>query len=222
MTFSPEWNLAFRANSHLSVWPWSDLVAYVHRYAKPTLGYRRVLELGCGVGANVPLFLKLGVDYFAIEGSEDAVRRLHQAYPELKDRVVVGDFTRDLVFEGPFDLVVDRSAMTHNTTSSIRDGLRMAFDRLRAGGKLFGIDWFSTEYPDASWGDPLDSHTRTNIPAGQFSGIGAVHFSDRDHIADLLSGAGFVLERLEHKKTELAFPAPGQRCGWWNFVASRP
>lgn len=197
-------------------------MSYVNRYAKPAQGYRRVLELGCGVGANVPLFLKLGVDYFAIEGSEAAVRMLHQAYPDLSDRIVVGDFTRDLAFDGVFDLVVDRSAITHNTTASIREVLRMVFDRLRPGGKLLGIDWFSTEYPDALWGEALDSHTRTNIQAGQFVGIGAVHFSDQNHVADLLSAAGFVLERLEHKRTELVFPAPGQRCGWWNFVASRP
>src|SRR5579859_3623240 len=100
MTFSPEWNRAFLANTHMSAWPWSDLVSYVNRYAKPAQGYRRVLELGCGVGANVPLFLRLGVDYFAIEGSEAAVEMLGQAYPDLKDRVIVGDFTRDLVFEG--------------------------------------------------------------------------------------------------------------------------
>ena len=222
MTFSSEWNCAFLANTHLSVWPWSDLVSYVNRYAKPAQGYQRVLELGCGVGANVPLFLKLGMDYFAIEGSEDAVRRLHQAYPDLNDRVVVGDFTRGLAFDGQFDLVVDRSAITHNTTASIREVLRMVFDRIRPGGKLFGIDWFSTEYPDALRGDALDSHTRTNLPAGQFAGIGAAHFSDQDHIIDLLSAAGFILERLEHKRAEIVFPDPNQRCGWWNFVALRP
>lgn len=222
MTFSPEWNRAFLANTHLSVWPWSDLVSYVNRYAKPAQGYRRVLELGCGVGANVPLFLKLGVDYFAIEGSEAAVRMLHQAYPDLSDRIVVGDFTRELAFDGLFDLVVDRSAITHNTTASIRDVLSMVFDRLRPGGKLLGIDWFSTEYPDALRGDALDSHTRTNLPSGQFAGIGTVHFSDQEHVIGLLSDAGFVLERLEHKRTELAFPEPNQRCGWWSFVASRP
>jgi SAM-dependent methyltransferase len=221
VTFSREWNRAFLANTHLSVWPWSDLVSYVNRYAKPAQGYRRVLELGCGVGANVPLFLKLGVDYFAIEGSEAAVEMLHRSYPDLKDRIIVGDFTRDLAFEGPFDLVVDRSAITHNTTAAMCDVLRMVFDRLRPGGKLLGIDWFSTEYDDARQGDALDSHTRSNL-SGQFSGIGAVHFSDQEHIADLLKGAGFILERLERKRTEVVLPGPSQRCGWWNFVAVKP
>jgi SAM-dependent methyltransferase len=222
LTFSLEWNRAFLANTHLSVWPWSDLVSYVNRYAKPEQGFWRVLELGCGVGANVPLFLKLGVNYFAIEGSEAAVKMMHLAYPDLAERIVVGDFTQGIAFPGPFDLVVDRSAITHNTTESISKALGIVFSRLRPGGKFLGIDWFSTDYPEAQCGDALDTHTRANFSSGQFAGIGAVHFSDKTHIVDLLTGAGFVLERLEHKQSEVVFPKPSPGCGWWNFVAVKP
>jgi SAM-dependent methyltransferase len=220
--YSKEWDRAFEANTHISLWPWSDLVSYVHRYAKPDSGYRRVLELGCGVGANIPLFLKLGVDYAAIEGSEAAVRRLHQAYPELADRIIVGDFTQAIPFRGPFDLIVDRSAITHNTTEAISRALGMAFDLLRSGGKLLGINWFSTDHPDAQSGNALDSHTKTDLTTGQFAGIGAVHFSDKDHIVGLLTAAGFILDRLEHKRTEIVVPTSTGPLGWWNFVAVKP
>ena len=51
MTFSPAWDRAFEASTHISVWPWSDLVSYVNRYAKAANGYQRVVELGCGPGS---------------------------------------------------------------------------------------------------------------------------------------------------------------------------
>ena len=46
MPFSPEWDALFRAGRNVGEWPWSDVVSLVYRYAKPSDGYRRVLELG--------------------------------------------------------------------------------------------------------------------------------------------------------------------------------
>ncbi len=219
MTFSPQWDDVYRQARHLSTWPWSDLVSYVYRYARPDDGYRRVLECGCGAGANIPFFVKLGVDYFGIEGSPHIVARLHQAFPDLKDRIVAGDFTEAIPFDGTFDLVVDRSSITHNDTSAIRRTLSMLNTRLRAGGKLIGIDWFSTEHSSAQLGDALDPWTRANIASGGFRGTGVAHFSDQDHLVDLLEGGGFEIKRLEHKRVDSIVPEGGGRVATWNFVA---
>lgn len=222
MTFSPEWDATYRDSKHLSTWPWSDLVSYVHRYARPADGYRCVLECGCGAGANIPFFVNLGTDYFAIEGSGSIVARLHERFPGLKDRIVVGDFTQAIPFTETFDLIVDRGALTHNTTPAIRRALSIIFDRVRPGGKLIGIDWFSMEHSDAEFGDALDPWTRTNIRTGQFSGVGMVHFSDRGHLHELLHGSGFEIERLEHKLVDTVVPEGNNRFAAWNFVAVKP
>lgn len=220
MTFSQEWEDLFRANSHISVWPWSDLVSYVSRHARPAEDYARVLELGCGVGANIPFFLKRGSDYNAVEGSASATELVRKTYPMLADNILCGDFTRDLP-PGPFDLVVDRAATAHNATQAIAQTLAMVHARLRPGGKLVGIDWFSTEHEGFTLGKPVDSHTRRDIESGSLSGLGEVHFFDRRHLTEMLTGAGFLVEFLEHKQNELF--GTGERCrAWWNFVASRP
>src|SRR5579859_6646955 len=98
MAFSKEWDERFRTNKNISVWPWSDLVSYVNRYAKPADGFKRVFEVGCGAGANIPFFLNSDVDYVAMEGSSSVVARLHEKYPALKERIVVGDFTQAVPF----------------------------------------------------------------------------------------------------------------------------
>jgi hypothetical protein len=92
---------------------------------------------------------------------------------------------------------------------------------LRPAGKLIGIDWLSNAHQDACRGDVVDEHTRTNIRAGHLAGLGAAHFSDEAHLRQLLAGAGFKLERLEHKVTQVAEPA-AERLAWWNFVAVKP
>jgi SAM-dependent methyltransferase len=221
MTFSAAWDRAFQARTHISVWPWSDLVSYVNRYAKAADGYQRVVELGCGVGANIPFFLRSGFDYCAVEGSQAAVAKLHEAYPELREKVVVGDFTQSIPFAGPFDLAIDRGALTCNSTDSVLHSLGMIFERLRAGGKLLSLDWFATDHQDARAGDELDSHTRTNLSSGLLAGLGPIHFSDQAHLTDLLGSAGFRIDRLEHKVSEVTFPE-ASKLAWWHVVATKP
>jgi SAM-dependent methyltransferase len=220
MGFSTEWDDRYRANTQMSTWPWSDLVSYVNRYAAPRSASCKVLELGCGAGANIPFFRHLGVDYYAIEGSEFIVRRLWEAFPDYKAKIVTGDFTEDIPFDGPFDLVVDRSSLTHATTSGIRNALQMIRVRLSPGGKFIGIDWFSTLHSDSQKGTPReDENTRADMTQGQFAGIGSVHFSDREHLIDLFSG--FQMQVMEHKVVRKEIPRDEHVFASWNFVAAK-
>src|SRR5207244_611872 len=106
--------------------------------AKPLERPLRILEIGCGAGANIPFFLAVKADYYAIEGSATVVGQLHERYPELKTRIVAGDFTKDIPFDGPFDVAVDRSSLTHNDTPSIRRCLKQVREKLKEGGLYIG------------------------------------------------------------------------------------
>ena len=37
MGFSSEWEQRYAESTHLSVWPWSDIVSLVHRHCKPII-----------------------------------------------------------------------------------------------------------------------------------------------------------------------------------------
>ena len=58
-----------------------------------SLKNEKILELGCGAGANIRFFEELGCEYWGIEGSPTIVARLHSKYPKLVDRIITGDFT---------------------------------------------------------------------------------------------------------------------------------
>lgn len=180
----------------------------------------RVLELGCAVGANVPLFLELGADYYAIEGSASAVDRLVARFPRLKSRVAHGDFTADFSFDGPFDMIVDRSALTHNTNEAIGRTLQRVREALRPGGWFIGIDWFSSRDTEKQYGTVAeDEWTYSGFSRGRFAGVGRVHFSDEGHLRSLFGG--FELEVLDEKIVDHREPARGQ-FATWNIVARRP
>jgi len=222
MGFSTEWEQRYAESTHLSVWPWSDIVSLVHRHCKPIIaGGGRVYELGCGAGANIPLFLSLGLDYYAIEGSATIVKQLHKRYPELSSNILAGDFTLDAPFDGSFDLVIDRCSVTCNTSGSIKAALSNVYALLRPGGIFIGSDWFSTNHTFYSQGEASDDlYTRTNYLRGHVAGIGRVHFSNQAHLCDLFSK--FKILFLEEKLSKTFLPADNQQLAFWNIVAKRP
>lgn len=221
MTFSQEWDQRYSENTHMSIWPWSDLVSLVYRYGKNAIAKRgRVLELGCGAGANIPLFRTLGMDYHALEGSPAIVAQLHDRFPDLKDKILCGDFTSEQPFERGFDFVVDRGSLTHNSTEAIRQGLSLTLDALAPGGYFFGVDWFSTKHSDFNAGSAAsDPHTRTDFQSGQFVGVGRVHFSDATHLKDLFTKFDILL--LEEKVLRHAIPADDHQFAGWIIVAQK-
>ena len=66
------WNNIYKNKKHLSIWPWSDIVSLVSRFCNKIINNKnsKVLELGCGAGANIPFFLSKKNQYFGIDKSE--------------------------------------------------------------------------------------------------------------------------------------------------------
>ncbi len=217
--FSFEWENIYRDNKHMSRWPWSDLVALCMRYVNFQEDKPRVLELGCGAGANIPFFVSLGIEYYAVEGSATIVTYLHKLFPELKDNILLGDFCHQLP-SGAFDLIVDRAAVTNNDSHSISMCLSQCYRQLSKNGKYIGIDWYSTKSSHYKFGiQAEDVWTRKDIRRGSLANIGRVHFSDKEHLHELFSK--FDLLAIEHKTVVDEMNLDRDRLCTWNFVARK-
>tara|TARA_B110000263_G_scaffold873_1_gene710 strand:+ start:913 stop:1578 length:666 start_codon:yes stop_codon:yes gene_type:complete len=219
MTFSSEWDERYRSNTQMSIWPWSDLVSYVIRYAKPAKKQNRVLELGCGAGANIPFFLGQGFKYYGIDGSDTIINKLKESFPKIKNNLVSGDFTKKIQFEEKFDLVVDRAALTHNNIDGIKNCLEVVYDKMEKNSMYIGIDWFSTEHNDYSnFVKKLDMYSRTEYSKGQFTNVGTVHFTNKLHLLELFKKFEIIV--LEHKIVTNEIPKKNKFASW-NFVARK-
>jgi SAM-dependent methyltransferase len=221
MSFSNEWDERYKANTHLSIWPWSDLVSYVMRYARPQNPSEcKVLEIGCGAGANISFFQWLGVQYYAVDGSPSIVTTIKKKFPEFSENIKVGDFTKELPFDEKFDIIIDRASLTHNNSDSIRRALEILNNKMKNGAKFIGIDWFSTNHSDYKRGlETTDSYTKNGYKDGQFTGVGDVHFSDQNHLIDLFKK--FEIKMLEEKVLQRKIPNDEHIFASWNFYAIR-
>lgn len=217
MPFAEEWDRLYSSSQHLSIWPWTDVVALTLRHVKPHRNGFRILEVGCGAGANIPFFRSLGAEYWGIEGSPTIVGKLRDSYPDMANRLLVGDFTRELAAPPGFDMILDRGSLTHNQTSCLRRALGLIRATLKPDGCLLSVDMFSTafsQYKDGEAGE--DDYTRINFTSGRLAGTGLAHFADEAHLRDLL--ASFSIEFLEHKTVSQVAPAGGVFAAW-NFIA---
>ena len=215
------WNKAYKNNTHMSVWPWSDVVSYTLRYIRPQGKILNVLELGCGAGANIPFFLNLKTNYFGIDGSQLIVKQLQKRYPIIKTHITAGDFTKEIPFNEKFDLILDRAALTHNTSGAIAYCVNHLIKKiLKKGGSFIGLDWFSTKHSDYLKGQIVgkDQYSRTNYLKGQFSGLGIVHFTNKSQIMKIFKD--FKIEVLEHKINKRVIPSNSRGIfASWNILA---
>ena len=215
-----KWDAAYLANTQMSVWPWSDLISYVNKFAKHLPKGTNLLELGFGTGANLPFFLSSSnFNYFGIEQSEQAFDFVCRKFPAISSQLRCGDIIENLFPDVIFGLVVDRGTLTVNTTSAILQTLNNLTTRMSAGGIFIGIDWFSKSHADSNLGIIEDEFTRTNIQSGQFANLGSVHFSDAEHLSKIFNKAGFDIVFLEHKLITREIPR-GSDFGSFNFVAT--
>ena len=234
MGFSVEWEKIYQTGAHNSIWPWSEVVSLTNRYFTGDKSKIRVLELGCGAGANIPFFYAIGAEYCGIEGSITQVKKLNKQYgsPCCADKylrgggknlitVSQGDFTEGLPFDGEFDLILDRSSVTANVTADIRKTIALAYEKLRKGGYYFGLDWISTNW--GAFSDPaevfdvIDEYTRV-FHSGHFNGMGNIHFSDAGHIRELFCQMTMI--ELYEKTSNYIVPK-GKRTAQWSFVAQK-
>ena len=221
MGFSIDWNERYQNGEHQSIWPWSNLITLLFGYTniRKRRSSFKILEVGCGAGANIPLFASVESDYSGMDGSEHTIAQLRLKFPNLANQLFVGDFTQSLPSHKKFDLIVDRAAITHNSTADIRATLDHVSAALEPDGIFIGCDWFSTEHQEFSRGaQGEDSFTKTNYSEGPFANLGKVHFSDRKHLEDLFEGFSFLY--LSHFVDQKIIPHDG-RHAMWQIVAKK-
>jgi ubiquinone/menaquinone biosynthesis C-methylase UbiE len=185
------WNAVFSSRAW-GKYPTEDLVRFVARSFNDVAQRpaQRVLEIGCGPGANLWFLAREGFRVSAIDGSAAAIEQarerlrkegLHAEQPELK----VGNFSTLPWPDATFDCVVDMVAIYANSLPTIEATIDEIFRVLKRGG-LFFSKMFGPKTTGILTGELLDAQTSANPTAGPLAGFGVAHAFTEDEIARLL------------------------------------
>lgn len=220
MSFSNAWNKLYFNQTNLSIWPWSEVISlYFNNFPKNNKKKIKILELGCGAGANIPLFLKQKVDYYGLDGSEQIINFLKKKYPKIKKKLFVADFTKNIPSDKKFDLIIDRAAITCNKRSSIIKSISNLEQKLNKKGLFFGIDWYSTLSTDFKKGViDEDRNTKKDMKNSIFSNAGSFHFSSKKMMLNYFKK--FRVISLKHK-IEISEKGKKHKLATWTIVAEK-
>jgi len=143
MTWDPSWDTVFRTHEW-SRYPPEELVRFVATHMPSSKrGQVRVLEMGCGTGANIWFLARERFDVYGIDGSQTAISRARgrllkerlKAHLKVGDIVKINEFYKGLNFDAIFDV----ACLQHNRIDVAEQIMDRALGLLKPGGRFFSM-----------------------------------------------------------------------------------
>lgn len=178
------------------LYPSEDLVRFMTRTFRDVSDREniRVLDVGCGPGANLVYLGREGFSISGIDGSRTALQKAEQrfvderipGYPE-RVELVEGNFATLPWPDGTFDVAIDMESIYANPMDVIRSCIDDVRRVLKPGGWFFA-KMFGTKTTGYGTGERVEENTSRNPTEGPCGGYGFAHFFTEEEVRTVLSG----------------------------------
>ena len=167
------WDSIFAARAW-GRYPPEELVRFVARNfaRRQPRSEVKILEIGCGPGANLWFLANEDYSVAGIDGSPTAIEQAYArlakdlpSFPKARADFRVGNFTTLPWAAQSFDLVFDNEALSANRMDVVQATIAEAHRVLKPGGKFFA-KMFGPETTDILSGELLEQGTTRNATAG--------------------------------------------------------
>jgi 2-polyprenyl-3-methyl-5-hydroxy-6-metoxy-1,4-benzoquinol methylase len=193
LTWNKGWDDLFRSNEW-GRYPCEHLVRFVARtfFQRPDRSVVRILEVGCGTGANLWFLAREGFTVTGVDGSVVALDRAAERFAEegLDVELKRSDVSNLPCADAAFDCVVDIECIYANAMADAREIVSEVDRVLKPGGwffsKTFAVGMTGEETALAVDGEPRTYRSMPDAPLhGEY---GLVRLSDRSDIEALYGG----------------------------------
>jgi len=229
-SFDNQWEKTYKNTNgkHLNKYPYGQLVTYFFRNLKnlPSKTEVRILELGCGVGNNLPLILNEGFYAYGIDGSESAIsiaKNNFSNYSNLDLQVM--DFTNIKYTDCFFDMIIDRQSIYANTPRNIEKIYNEVTRTLKKGGILISFMYNTNDYHykkainNDGYAKIIEYNTYTEFKGGTFKENGTVHFFTIDEVKALTTNNNLKILNFVENKIEQLIPLNENKLAEYILVA---
>ncbi|MCG7552486.1 class I SAM-dependent methyltransferase [Pseudoalteromonas piscicida] len=189
MSWDKTWEDIFKSQAW-GKYPGEDIVRFIARnyYKCEDRCAVKLLEIGCGPGANIWFMAREGFNVTGIDGSKTAIAqakaRLDHEVPDWQGHLDIGDMIKLPYSDKQFDCVLDIEASSTNSFENTQKIYQEAARVLKPNGLLY-IRTFAT----GTWGDKTGEQLAHNtyIPQeGPMAAKGLTRFTDEEDIVKLL------------------------------------
>lgn len=202
VSISSEWEEIHRDRAW-GKYPGEPVIRFVARNFYKTERHNiKILDFGCGQGAHTWYIAREGFDAYAFDGSRSAVEKAKTMLAEegLSAKFEVMDGVNLTYQDDFFDAVIDSACIGNNRIRDIQEMYAGTYRILKNNGKLF-TTFFSTLTSGFGTGEELEKNTYSGVVSGPLSGLGVIHFWERDELFEVVKGAGFkniVIEKATY------------------------
>lgn len=158
----------------------------------------KILDFGCGTGANTWFLAREGFDTYAFDISESAIKNLNERMREegLSVKSVVSDGLNLCFQDNTFDAIIDNVSIFSNPVADIKKMYKNCFELLVPGGKFMTVV-FSRETTGYGTGKEIEPGSYEGIQKGPIQGYGIRHFFEYEELKNCLYDAGFANVHVE-------------------------
>jgi ubiquinone/menaquinone biosynthesis C-methylase UbiE len=190
MVWDPVWEEVFK-NQAWGKYPTVDIIRFIARnfYRAGNRKNIKLLELGCGPGANLWYMSREGFTVYGIDASQTAIaqaeERLNRECPGWTGELKVGDIVNLPFDDELFDGVIDSEAISCNSYEDAKAIYTEMARVTKKGGKLF-----SQTFATGCWGDGTGEkvgHNSWIVSEGPLLNKGYARFTDYNEIHNLVS-----------------------------------
>jgi SAM-dependent methyltransferase len=216
-SFDPIWEEKYAAG-HRQIYPWDAVVSFVFRNwprEKPREQVR-ILEVGCGTGANLWFAAREGFSVAGIDGSSAAIAFARERFAKegLTGDLRVSDFTALPFPDTTFDLAFDRGSLTCSGTSDQCKALSEIARCLLPGGR-FLYNPYADSHSSMRAGTLGEDGLVRDIKEGTLVGAGQIRFTSRAEITTLLPPNLKPISIKRVEEVEMLEPAGMIHSMWW-------
>ena len=221
MAWDSTWEKIYRSTGY-NRYPSEEVIGFVLR----NFGGRqdrhavRILELGCGQGANLWFLALEGFDTYGIDAAETGIKLSQQVLGamQLSAELTVGDIENlDRIYPASFfDAVIDMGCLQHNLLPMQSKILEQIHGALKPGGKMF-----SRMMQEGTYGDGLGvlvaPKAYKDIQEGPLRGWGLIQLCNYKDVTALF-------DRFSEVHVEESLRSVNDRKNWakrWVITATK-
>ncbi|MBU2020564.1 MAG: class I SAM-dependent methyltransferase [Bacteroidetes bacterium] len=184
-SWDPIWNKVFTENNW-GKYPSESLIRFVARnYYNQERSEIRILEIGCGPGANIWYLSREGFQAFGLDGSSVAIAQAQERldHEQLEATLLVGDILNIPYSDHYFDAIIDVECLYANSIENAKIILEEMQRVLKPQGKLYSRTFSERMFV----GEKNDEKTFKTIKEGPIANKGFTRLMDRQDIQNLYS-----------------------------------
>lgn len=189
MSWDSTWEKVF-SERDWGRYPPEELIRFVARHYFKAADRKqvRIVEIGCGTGANVWFLAREGFSAYGMDGSKTAIEK---AGRRMKEEGISADLrTGDVIAldslypDTKFDAVIDVACLVHNRFPAVKTMMQQIQKILKPGGRVF-----SMMFAEGAWGygrgTEVEPGTFVGIDQGPLHGMGLVHFFSEADLVEM-------------------------------------